>query len=120
MAISKDGKTNYVGQVLCERERYWLDGMLEVWAVIWNPDEHKSEYITVGYYGSDCCNQAGYTWEIDATDEVKRDVLRTLKNAANQAYCDSVLKTKAKITKGANVEVIRGRKVVKGTKLKIF
>lgn len=120
MAITKNGETKYVGQVLCEIERYWMDGMLEVTAVVWNKDDHKAEYIQVGYYGSDCCNLCGCTWEVDFTREIVRDLLKTIKIGAYDAYCRTVQAAKTKIEKGAKAEVIKGRKVAKGTKLDIF
>lgn len=120
MAITKDGKTTYVGKVLYEREKYWLDGMLEVWAGVWDDEEQKVKTITVGYYGSDCCNLAGCAWEIDATDDTKRAVLRKLKEEAWGFYCKAVTEKKNAIKKGVTAEVIRGKKVPKGTILKIF
>lgn len=120
MAVIKDGKATYVGRVLCEREKYWLDGMLEVWAVVWDSEARTTKDITVGYYGIDGCNLAGCGWEIDATDDVKREVLRALKDKALKAFCRSVADARAKIMKGNEVEVIRGRKIAKGTKLKVF
>lgn len=120
MAIIKDGKREFEGRVLCEHSRYWMDGMEEVWAIVWDMEAHKTKSITVGYYGIDGCNLAGCSWDIDASDEVIRDVIRTLKNNACEAFCRSVLEAKAKISKGTHAEVIRGRKVPKGTKLEIF
>lgn len=120
MAITKDGKTTYVGKVLYEREKYWLDGMLEVWAGVWDDEEQKVKTITVGYYGSDCCNMTGCDWEIDATDDTKRAVLRKLKEEAWGFYCKAVIEKKNAIEKGITAEVIRGKKVAKGTILKIF
>lgn len=120
MAVYMNGKESYKGKVLCMEEHYWLDGMLEEWAVVWNMETHSTERITVGYYGIDGSNLAGGRAEVDADAETKRDVLRTLKKSALKAFADSVTEYMTSVSKGRMCEVVKGRKVKKGTRLEVF
>ena len=118
MAIYKDGVETYKGAVLTEESHMWMDGMEEVYAVVWNGEE--LERIQVGYFGIDGQNLMGMGWNIDATEETKRAVRKWLKTQAWKAFEKSVLEYKNEIHKGAHVEVVRGRKVKKGTQLEVF
>ena len=121
MAIRKNGVETYKGQVLYTREHRWMDGMTDEYAVVWDMDEHQTKEIQIGYYGCDYRNMMGDVYaEADATEEVKRDVLRTLKRSAWVAFAKSVTEYKKQIHKGTRAEVIRGRKVKKGTILDVF
>lgn len=121
MAIIDNGVEKYRGQVFGTSEHYWMDGMLEEYAHVWDMEKHESKSITVGYYGCDGRNLYGdVRVEVDLTEEVKRDIRRTLKARACEAFAKSVVAYKSEIRKGSHVEVIRGRKVKKGTKLEVF
>lgn len=120
MAIYKNQETLYKGAVLGKREHYWLDGMLSEYAIVWDATEHKVKEIEIGYYGIDGSNLAGMTADIDVNTETARDYLRHLKTEAIYAFCHSVTCKKQKIEKGVQAQVIRGRKVPKGTILNVF
>lgn len=120
MAIVKDGKETYVGAVIKTWEHYWMDGMLEEFATVWDAEKRKFEEITIGYYGNDCRNVMDVSAKVDLDVETARDILRAKKESAWRDYCQSVLEAKAKIEAGMTVKVIRGRKVKKGTELKVF
>lgn len=77
--------------------------------------------IRYGYYGSDWYNFCGdCTAEIDCTVDVARDIIKTFKKNAISAFAKSVIDFKKAIHKGDTVEVIRGRKIKKGTILTVF
>ncbi|MBR5276777.1 MAG: hypothetical protein IKU35_06555 [Bacteroidaceae bacterium] len=97
-----------------------MDGMLETTAICWDIEKHEAVHIMVGYYGSDCCNMCGGSYEIDATEEVKRDILRTLKRRAAESFARSVVEYKQEIRAGRTAVVARGRKVPKGTEVTVF
>lgn len=121
MAIRDKGNTTYEGCVIRIYDHYWLDGMLEVYAVVWDMDTHDTRTITVGYYGSDGCNLCGgIEAEVDLSEDVKRDILRTIKKDAPKVFERSVIQAKEAIQAGTRVEVVRGRKVKKGTILDVF
>lgn len=121
--IKKNGKEMYNGAVLGENEHYWLDGMLEVWAVVWDMEAHEIKEIEVGYYGADARNMyQDTTWniDIDPNGDVARDMLRTLKQQAYRYFEKSVVDFKNKIAPGRKAVVVKGRKVPKGTVLDVF
>ena len=121
MAIHKNGETTHIGEVVNIRSHMWLDGMEDVFAVVWNMDTHSTEDIQVGYYGSDGHNLMGDSYaKIDISEEVKADILHTLRERARKAFADSVTHYKNSIHKDSNVIVVRGKKVPKGTELKVF
>lgn len=114
------GEPQYVGAVLDITEHYWMDGMMEETAVCWNGEDQKIEYHQVGYYGSDGRNMNRTIAEIDGTPETWRAVLRHFKPDAYAAFAKSVTEYKNQIQAGTNATVVKGRKVPKGTKLKVF
>ena len=120
MAVMFKDKTMFEGAVLKIDEHYWLDGMLESWAVCWNSEKQEIEHVTFGYYGIDGSNLAGGTAKIDATRETWREVLRSLKPRAYKAFAESVIAYKRGIRKGTRAKVVRGRKVPKGTIVEVF
>ena len=120
MAVRFKGETSHVGEVLYIYEHMWLDGMLEVNAVVWDKEKHSTEHIQIGYYGADGCNLAGGSAEPDADKETVRDVLRTLKVDAREAYAKSVTDYMREIRAGRTARVVRGRKVKIGTDLSVF
>lgn len=122
MAIIKNGEVTYEGQVITIREHMWMDGMVDVYAKVWDMEAHELKSIQVGYYGADGRNLYGSSYaKPDLSTEAKRDMYRTLKrNDALAAYQRSVIATKTAITKGTHAEVVRGRKVAKGTKVEVF
>ena len=121
MAITMNGETLYQGAVLGEHEHMWMDGMLEVHTIVWDMENHEEKWIQTGYYGSDGCNLCEHVdVEFEISQEVARDILRTMKRRAWQALASSVTAQKEKIDKGIQAEVIKGRKVPKGTILDVF
>ena len=121
MAIINNGVEKYRGQVFRTSEHYWMDGMIEEYAHVWDVENHESKRVTVGYYGCDGRNLYGNVKvEIDLSEEVRRDIRRTLKAKAYESFAKSVTTYKTEIRNGSHVEVIRGRKVKKGTKLEVF
>lgn len=110
----------FVGAVLDITEHYWLDGMTEETAVLWNRETQKIEFQQVGYYGSDGRNMDMTIAEVDATKETWREVLRYLKPAAREAFAKSVIDFKNEIRVGTHAVVVRGQKVPKGTKVEVF
>ena len=121
MAIKYKEHTEYEGQVIGTDEHMWADGMLEEWAVIWNPVEHKRENVQIGYYGSDGQNLCGCVrCEIDFTSEIAQDIVRTTLAHAEVAFAEKVEADKRTVRKGDRVRVVWGRKVPKGTELTVF
>jgi hypothetical protein len=123
MAITnhETGEKSFIGCVIRTYDHYWMDGMLEEYAVVWNPEKEKIEYITVGYYGNDCRNMMATTADADLTVENAREILRCyVKKDALRCFQNSVQESKQKIYKDDLCKVVRGRKVKKGTILKVF
>ena len=120
MSVTINGVESYIGQVIGIDSHYWLDGMLEERAIVWDPETNWTKTVTFGYYGIDGSNLAGGKAEIDATEDTKRLVRRALKEMAIAEFCKSVQDYKKAIRKGSQVEVIRGKKVSKGTRLQVF
>ena len=120
MAIYFKNEEPYVGRVLYTTEHMWMDGMLEESAVVWDMEKHTTKHIQIGYYGCDGTNLAGGRATIDADEETITDILHTLKADACKAFARSVTEYKQSIHKGSNAVVVRGRKVPKGTRVKVF
>lgn len=122
MAITINGQEMYRGATLREHEHMWLDGMLEVHTIVWDIENHEEKWIQTGYYGADGHNlNTDYeNIEFEVSAEVARDIIRTYKQKAVKALCVSVTEEKRRICKGRRAEVIRGRKVPKGTILDVF
>lgn len=117
---TRTGEVTYKGATFAESEHFWLDGMLEVFAHSWDMEKHEIVIETVGYYGSDSRNMCGTSFKIDINEETARDMIRTIKGRAVEAFAKSVLEEKRRIAKGRNCVVVRGRKVPKGTKINVF
>lgn len=122
MAITnyETGEKSFIGCVIRTYDHYWMDGMLEEYAVVWNPEKEKIEHITVGYYGNDCRNMMATTADVDLTVENAREILRYVKLDALRCFQNSVQESKQKIYKDDVCKVVRGRKIKKGTVLKVF
>lgn len=118
--INSKGNIEYLGAVIGTRTHTWLDGMVDEYAIVWDMESHEMKEVQFGYYGIDGYNFLGANAKRDLSVEVARDIVRTLKRNANQEYCSAVIAKKNAIEKGIVAEVIRGRKVKKGTKLNIF
>lgn len=89
----------------------------DFYAVCW--DEKEGKVVTVEYDTTRC--GGGGVAEIDATDDVLAKVYRYYKAKAKQAFDSYVNEDLAKaISKGDEVEVVRGRKVAKGSVGKVF
>jgi len=86
MAITDKNGTTFEGAVLKINEHYWMDGMLEETAVVWNSETQTIEYQQVGYYGIDGQNLCGCSYEVDATPETWKQVIRYLKPLALAAF----------------------------------
>lgn len=117
---TKTGEVTYKGATFAESEHFWLDGMLEVFAHSWDMEKHEIVIETVGYFGSDSRNMCSTSFKIDIEEGVARDMIRTIKGHAVEAFAKSVIEEKARIAKGKNCVVVRGRKVPKGTKINVF
>lgn len=113
-------ETTWVGAVYGEKEKFWMDGMLSVYSLVWDKEQHQTEMIETAYIGIDGSNLANCGAKIDIDADTARDMIRTYKRYAKQEYAKSVTAYKQQIEKGRHVEVIRGRKVKKGTKLEVF
>lgn len=115
------GEKSFIGCVIRTYDHYWMDGMLEVYAVVWDSTEKKMEHITVGYYGNDCRNMMRTSADVDLTVEKAREIVRYyVKPDALRCFQNSVQASKQKIYKDDVCKVVRGRKVKKGTVLKVF
>lgn len=120
MALVKNGVVSYAGAVIKIWERYWLDGMLSEYALVWDLEKHEYKTVDIGYYGSDGHDFIGIQAEVEVSTEVARDIIKTLKTRAWESFCKSVQAKKEKIEPGIQALVIRGRKIPKGTKLEVF
>lgn len=121
MAITKNGVTEYEGAVLGEYEHMWMDGMLDVRATVWDMERHCTREVQTGYYGSDGCNLIGAVKVVvEVAPNIARDIIRTKKREAVKCFCQTVQEYKAGIRKGTKAEVVRGRKVKRGTVLDVF
>lgn len=120
MALVKNGVVSYAGAVIKKWERYWLDGMLNEYALVWDLEKHEYKTVDIGYYGSDGYDFIGIQAEVEVSTEVARDIIKTLKTRAWESFCKSVQAKKEKIEPGIQALVIRGRKIPKGTKLEVF
>lgn len=117
---TRTGEIAYAGATFAETEHFWLDGMLEVFADSWDMEQHKVVIQQVGYYGSDCRNMCDCAWKIDISTDVARDMIRTVKASAAEAFAKAVVEEKNRVAKGRNCLVVRGRKVPKGTIVNVF
>ena len=120
MAIRMNGKETFAGCVIAKSTKYWFDGMTSEYAHFWNPETRHVEIIEVGYYGCDGCNLAGASATPDLTMENARAVLRSQKRTFLLKLEKALIAEKRVIRKGDTVEVVRGRKVPKGTALTVF
>ena len=115
------GEKSFIGCVIRTYDHYWMDGMLQEYAEVWDSEKKTIEHITVGYYGNDCRNMMATTADADLTVENAREILRHyVKKDALRCFQNSVQESKQKIYKDDICKVIRGRKVKKGTVLKVF
>lgn len=118
--IKPDGTRIYEGAVIDTYDHYWLDGMISEYAKVWDIENHRYKQVTIGYYGSDFHDFVGIRAEIEVSTEIARDIVKTTRENAKYDFCVSVTEKKNKIEKGVVVEVIRGRKIKKGTVLNVF
>lgn len=117
MSIIVDGAELYNGYVIEKVKHTWLDGMTSVYAVVYDKDEKKIKKEQIDYYGSDFCSlYKNCKCDVDLTPENAREIIRNLRNEILNAYNDSLKVVKV----NDYVEVVRGRKVVKGTKGFVF
>lgn len=119
MAVYMNGQETYKGAVIGEREHMWMDGMLEVFAVVWDDEEGIKE-IQTGYIGSDGRNFMEMSHHIDATPETLVKVRKYAKIKAAKKYAKQLAEKRGKIERGCKAEVVRGRKVKKGTYVEVF
>jgi hypothetical protein len=114
--ICGDTCTQYIGCVLDTFERNGYHDS-DFYAVCW--DEAKSQVVTIEYDTTRC--GGGGTAEIDATEDVLAKAYRYYKGVARHLF-DTIENERLakKIAKGDEVEVIRARKIAKGTIGKVF
>ena len=74
--VDRDGKVSFQGAVLETWDKYWLDGMTEEFALVWDMEKHEYRTVTIGYYGSDFQDLIGTKAEIEVSRDVARDILR--------------------------------------------
>lgn len=115
MAIIKNGIKTFEGAVIKLREHYWLDGMLEEYATVWDMENHTAKEFSYGYYGIDGHNLYGDSnAEIDCSVAVARDIIRTVKVEAYQSFAGTIANFKKKkcikVIKRKLLEVARLRK----------
>lgn len=115
-----NGERAYEGAVVRLDEKHWMDGMISEYAIAWDMDEHEFKTIEVGYYGCDGRNLMGKCATVDVSTEVARDILRTMKSRAVNAYCKEVQSEKDAIKAGREAVIVRGRKYPKGTRVSVF
>ena len=120
MAVELNGIKSYEGAVVKTDSHSWLDGMYSEYAIVWDMKKHEFKSIQIGYYGIDGQNLANGSCEIDLTTEVARDIIRTMKTNAYKLFCSTVTEYKNSVLKDMDVVVVKGRKVKKGTQLKVF
>lgn len=118
--INSNNEVTYAGAVINLWSHIYYDGMEQEYAEVWDVVNHERRNIGVGYYGSDGHNLSGKTAEIDITADVVKDMIHTYKARAWKAFEDSVTEFKREIRAGVKAEVVRGRKVKKGTVLTVF
>ena len=114
------GEATHRGKVTRISTKYWLDGMFQEFAHVWDSEKHEEHIITIGYYGIDGINTYPYVAEVDISTETARDIIKTTKRVATKAFADSVVEYKNTVHKGDHAEVIRGKKIPKGTQLDVF
>ena len=120
MSVRFGNEETFVGAVLKTYDHMWADGMLDVYAVVWNHETQKIEHIQTGYIAIEGSNLMGGSAKVDATRDTWREVIRYLKPSAYRAFADSVTKYKREIHVGTTARVVRGKKVPKGTVVKVF
>lgn len=118
--IDRNGNKTYIGAVIGERSHMWMDGMEDVFAIVYDSDSNSIKEIQTGYYAITGQNQMEMSMDVDLDTDNARAVVRFLKNEANFSFASSVAAEKKAIKKGRKVEVIKGRKVKKGTILEVF
>lgn len=118
--IDKNNNVSYTGAVIGERSHMWMDGMEDVFAIVYDSELNEIKEIKTGYYGSDGHNLMETEMKVDLNMENARAIIKLLKKWALQEFSASVKVEKQAIKKGRKVEVIRGRKVKKGTILEVF
>ena len=107
------GEITYKGATFAETEHFWLDGMLEVFAHSWDVERHEIVTETVGYIGIDCRNMCDTSFKIDINEETARDMIRTIKGHAVEAFAKSVIEEKQRIAKGSGTSVQEVNRVLK-------
>ena len=120
MAVIFNNEKRYEGAVLKIEGKYWLDGMYEERAICWDSESQTVKRVTFGYYGIDGSNLAGGSAVVDATPQTWREILRSFKPSANEAFAKNVLAHKSEIRVGTHASVVRGKKVPKGTVVEVF
>ena len=120
MALIKNGVVSYAGAVIDIWDHCWADGMVEETALVWELEKHEYKTVQIGYYAADGHDFVGTKADVEVSVEVARDILRTMKTRALQSFCRSVREKKERIEPGIMAQVVRGRKIPKGTVLEVF
>lgn len=120
MAVFKNGTEMFTGAVIDIWSHFYMDGMEEEYAEVWDIEKHKRKNVKIGYYGSDGRNLYEGHAEVDLNAETVKDMVDTYKAMAWTAFSDSVIAFKKEIRAGVTAEVVKGRKVKQGTILRVF
>ena len=111
---------SFEGAVIRLDGKYWLDGMVERWAICWDIENHCTRQITYDYNGLDGRNLCNMDADVDLNTETARDIIRTIKADALESLAEHIRTESRRIRKGDTTTVIRGRKVKRGTILNVF
>lgn len=120
MAIIKKDNVSYIGAVIGKRSHMWMDGMEDIFAIVYDSELNEIKEVQTGYCGADGYNLMETQMKVDLNTENARSVIKLLKEQALYEFSASVRAEKQAIRRGRKVEVIRGRKVKKGTILEVF
>jgi hypothetical protein len=123
--LNSDGSTKsveHIGCVLQVNKNVSYRIMSDVWgsadqAIVWDKDSNAPKVIYIRFcdYGWDSPSYA----EVDATDDIKAAYTKLLIDKETDRRHAAAVNAANRIVKGCEVEVIRGRKVKKGTKGKV-
>ena len=123
--LNRDGSVKsveYVGCVLQVKRCVSVRIMSDVWgsadeALVWDTESQKPKTVEIRFcdYNWDSDSYA----EVDATNDVKLAYKKYLIQSLFQEYVGKAQSRASRIEKGAIVEVMKGRKVKKGTKGKV-
>jgi len=123
--LNADGtpkSVEYTGKVLEVKHNVTIRNMSDIYgssdeAVVWDDENNRPKTVSIRF-----CD---YTWdtpsyaEVDATTKVKKAYEKYLIDKETDGRYEQAVSSANEIVKGCTVEVVRGRKVSKGTKGKV-